>query len=106
LRPGWLVTAAAHSPAAMMGAVKAGAGAVLLSPVFATESHLQGSGAAGQTLGPIRFARWRRLSPVPVYALGGMSAFRMRRLKGSGVRGYAGVGGVMGPSCRDGAGRV
>ena len=38
-RPGWLVTAAAHSPAALNQAVRIGADAALLSPVFATQSH-------------------------------------------------------------------
>ena len=87
-RPGWLVTAAAHSPAAIMRAAQAGVDAVLLSPVFPTKSH---PGAA--TIGPLRFAAWVRESPLPVYALGGVSVHSARRLASSGAVGFAGIGG-------------
>lgn len=86
-RPGWLVTAAAHSPAALFAAVRAGADAALLSPVFATPSHPD-----AHPLGPLRFAAWCRRSPLPVYALGGISPSAARRLAGSGAVGLAGIG--------------
>jgi len=50
--------------------------AVLLSPVFLTRSH-----PGGKVLGPLRFRLLVGRSPVPVIALGGMSARRARRLK-------------------------
>ncbi len=87
-RKEWLVTAAAHSPRAVMRAARAGAHAVLLSPVFATKSH---PGAA--PIGPLRFAAWVRNSPLPVYALGGVSVHSARRLASSGAAGFAGIGG-------------
>ena len=87
-KPGWLVTAAAHSPAALHRAKAAGADAALLSPVFPTESHPDGA-----ALGALRFAAWCRKSPLPVYALGGVSAANVRRLKGCGARGVAGISG-------------
>ncbi len=87
-QPGQLVTAAAHSPAAMMGAARAGVDAVLLSPVFPTESH-----PGAPALGSLLFARWARNSPLPVYALGGVSANTIGRLVGSGTVGVATVGG-------------
>ena len=86
-RPGWLVTAAAHSPAALFLAEKAGADAALLSPVFPTLSH-----PGGRTIGPLLFAAWRRSSPLPVYALGGLSLTSVRRLAASGAAGIAGIG--------------
>ncbi len=89
-RPGWLVTAAAHSPAALRRAAFAGADAALLSPVFATASH-----PGGRSLGVLRFARWCRASPLPVYALGGITAANARRLRGSGACGIAGIGGLV-----------
>ena len=89
-RPGWLVTAAAHSPAAIRAAARAGADAVLLSPVFATASH---PGAAA--LGPLRFANLVRHSPLPVYALGGVSVATAPRLAGSGAAGLAAIGGLL-----------
>ena len=87
-RPNWLVTAAAHSPAAIMDAAKAGVDAVLLSPVFPTESH-----PGARALGPLLFARWTNRSPLPVYALGGVSADTIGRLVGGGAAGIATVGG-------------
>ncbi len=89
-KPGWLVTAAAHSPAALHRAKAAGADAALLSPVFPTESHPDGA-----ALGVLRFAAWCRKSPLPVYALGGVSAANVRRLKGCGARGVAGISGFV-----------
>jgi len=87
-RRDWIVTAAAHSPIAIRLAARLGVDAVLLSPVFATASH------PDARIGPLRFARWARESPVPVYALGGIDAARARRLRGSGAIGFAGIGGL------------
>ena len=92
-RPGWIVTAAAHSPGAMRRAAVLGVDAVLLSPVFATRSH-----PGAPTIGPMRFARWVSESPIPVYALGGIDARSGRRLRGSGAAGFAAIGGLLPPS--------
>jgi thiamine-phosphate pyrophosphorylase len=92
-RPGWLVTAAAHSPAAIMVAARAGVDAVLLSPVFPTESH-----PGARVLGSLLFARWTSRSPLPVYALGGLSAATVGRLAASAAIGVATVGGLSEPS--------
>ena len=88
-RRDWIVTAAAHSPIAIRLAARLGVDAVLLSPVFATASH-----PGARTVGPLRFARWARESPLPVYALGGIDAIHARRLRGSGAAGFAGIGGL------------
>ncbi len=90
-RPGWLVTAAAHSPAALARAADAGADAALLSPVFTTASHPD-----RPPLGPLLFAAWCRESPLPVYALGGISAGTAPRLMVSSLAGFAGIGGLAG----------
>lgn len=86
-RSGTLLTAAAHSARAIRRAAALGVDAVLLAPVFATDSH---PGAA--SLGVLRFARLVRSSPVPVYALGGITAETARRLRGSGAAGFAAIG--------------
>lgn len=86
-RHGALLTAAAHSPTAIRRAAARALDAVLLAPVFATASH---PGAAA--LGPLRFARMVRHSPLPVYALGGIDAASARRLRGSGAAGFAAIG--------------
>ncbi len=90
-RPGFLVTAAAHSPAALWQAARAGADAALLSPVFPTASH---PGAPG--VGVLRFAIWCRHAPIAVYALGGIDRRAARRLKGAGAAGFAAIGALAG----------
>ncbi|MBA4353270.1 MAG: thiamine phosphate synthase [Novosphingobium sp.] len=79
--------ATAHCLAEIGRAVRAGADAVLLSPVFATRSH---PGAA--VLGPVRFALIARQSPVPVIALGGMTRGRAANLR---VHGWAAIDGLI-----------
>lgn len=84
-RRGWLVTAAAHSRPALVRAARIGAQAALLSPAFPTASH-----PGRPALGPVRFAALARAAPLPVYALGGVTAARARRLKGA--AGLAAIG--------------
>lgn len=75
-KPGFICTAAAHDRLALWRAQRAGAHAVLLSPVFATASHPH-----APTLGLLRFAALARLSPLPVIALGGISHRNAMRLQ-------------------------
>ena len=84
-----LLTAAAHSAGALRRA--AGADAALLSPVFATVSH-----PGAPPLGPARFAELTAGSPLPVYALGGVTAAAAPALRGSGAAGIAAVGALAG----------
>jgi thiamine-phosphate pyrophosphorylase len=88
MRPGTLLTIAAHSPAALQMAADLGADAALLSSVFASRSHL------GQApLGVLKFVDWRRRAPLPVYALGGINRGNAGRLAHSGGAGIAAIGG-------------
>jgi thiamine-phosphate pyrophosphorylase len=89
-RPGWLVTAAAHSPAALWRAKRAGADAALLSPVFETLSHPD-----RRPLGLRRFAMMGETSPLPVYALGGITPSTLLRLNACRIVGIAGIGGIV-----------
>ncbi|MBO6518832.1 MAG: thiamine phosphate synthase [Rhodospirillales bacterium] len=86
LRPA-LVTASAHSERAVTCARKLGVDAVLLSPVFPTQSH-DGTYA----LGIMRFAGICRRAGLPVIALGGVSGHRLRRVFRAGAAGVAGIG--------------
>ncbi len=86
VRPGWLITAAAHSQAALVAAARAGADAALLSPVFPTRSHPD-----ARPLGPVRFAALAHGAPLPVYALGGIDGRARRRLNACGMAGFAGI---------------
>ena len=65
--PDWIITASAHSLKALMGAQALDA--VFLSPVFATTSH-----PGAKALTPVRAGFIAAYAPVPVYALGGVTA--------------------------------
>jgi thiamine-phosphate pyrophosphorylase len=90
-RPGWVITAAAHSPLALACAARAGCDAALLSAVFPSASP-----SAGAPLGPVRFAAMSRAARLPVYALGGVASGTAKRLLGSRAVGVAGIGGLSG----------
>ncbi len=84
LRPAWIVTAAAHSAAALRRAT--GADAAVLSPVFASRST-----SAGEALGLARATRMMREAPLPVIGLGGVTRSRADTLMRRGFAGAAGV---------------
>lgn len=93
LRPDWLVTAAAHSPAAARRAQAAGADAAVVSAVFPSRSP-----SAGRPIGVIRLAQIARMAGLPVYALGGVNNRTAGRLKDTSVAGLAAVDGFR--TCR------
>jgi thiamine-phosphate pyrophosphorylase len=66
----------AHSLREIGCARRAGADAIVLSPVFPTRSH-----PAAKPLGPARFRLLAAHAGVPVVALGGRNARRARRLR-------------------------
>jgi len=86
LRPGF-VSVSAHSLRAARRAWHMGADTVLLSPVFATDSH---KGTA--SLGLPRFATIANAAGLPVIALGGVTEKRIRRVLAAGAAGVAGIG--------------
>ena len=89
--PGSILTAACHSEKSIVAASRAGADAVLISPVLPTESH-PGEGH----LGVSKFARLVRRANglgLSAYALGGISTLtEIARLRGTGAAGVAGIG--------------
>ena len=82
--PAGLRLATAHSLRELRLATRADA--VLLSPVFATQSH-PGAGA----LGPLRFLLMAQKSRIPVLALGGMTPRRAARMP---LYGWAAIDGL------------
>lgn len=75
-----------HSRREALAAVRAGADALLVSPVFPTRSH-----PGAPVLGPVRFGLLVRGLDVPVIALGGMNANNARRLRSLGIHGWAAI---------------
>ena len=90
--PHWLVTAAAHGPMAARRAIRAGADAVVVSPVFTSTSP-----SAGRPLGPHRLAAVARRAGGPVYGLGGVNDESAPRLLDTGLAGLAAVEGLARP---------
>ena len=86
-RPGWIITSSAHSLSALIHAN--GLDAVFLSPVFATASH-----ADAKPLNPVRAAFIAAAAPVPVYALGGITA-RNAPLLANAFSGIAAIGSLL-----------
>lgn len=84
LHPEWIITAAAHSLAATH---IPDADAVFVSPVFATSSHPD-----ALPLGVAELDRIAQQSPVPVYALGGITADNARQLADMKLIGLAAIG--------------
>lgn len=84
LRPGWVITVAAHSARALHAPY---ADAALLSPIFPTRSH-----PGGHTLSPARARMIARGSLVPVLALGGVNERNAALL--SGFSGIAAIDGL------------
>lgn len=82
----YLITVAAHDAAAVQAAERAGADAVIVSPVFPSNSP-----SAGAPLGVEGLKALVAATPLPVYALGGVRARTITQLVGSGVSGIAAV---------------
>ena len=75
---GALQTASAHNRREAIAAIRRGADAIFLSPVFPTRSH-----PSAKTMGRVRFGLISRGLGVPVIALGGMDARRAKSLPGA-----------------------
>ena len=81
-----LRTAPAHSRGEAVAAIRAGAQALFVSPVFPTRSH-----PGARTLGRARLGLLIRGLPVPVIALGGMDARKAAGLRQIGIHGWAAI---------------
>ena len=85
-RPTWIVTAAAHSGAAIVRARRSGVDAVFVSPIFASASP-----SAGRPIGALRFAALTIEAKLPLVALGGINAKTARRLARTHAAGIAAI---------------
>lgn len=72
-----------------VAARSAGAAAVFVSPVFATRTH-----AGQRALGRWHATAIVRAARLPAIALGGVTAARYRRLRGTGFYGWAAIDGL------------
>lgn len=75
-----------HSRREAVAAIRAGADALLVSPVFPTRSH-----PGAPALGRVRFGLLTRGLGVPIIALGGMNARRAAALRPFGIHGWAAI---------------
>lgn len=83
---GGILTMPAHDEDEIIAAIKAGADAAFLSPVFATNSH---PGAA--PLGRQRAVALAQASPLPLFALGGMDEAKASELVGTPFQGFGAI---------------
>lgn len=83
----WIVTASAHSVAAVRRARGLGVDGILISPVFPTRSH-----PGERALGPMGYRRLARHAPEQACPLGGITPKTLRQLKGAPVAAIAGIG--------------
>jgi len=86
LRRRFLVTAAAHGLPAAIRARRAGVQAIVVSPVFPSQSP-----SAGRSMGARAFSVLIREAGSPAYALGGVNTRTARRLGLSGAVGIAAI---------------
>jgi thiamine-phosphate pyrophosphorylase len=83
---GWTISAACHSIEEVRAASEAGADLVLVAPVFDTASK-----PGIRPMGLERFTEICARSPVPVLALGGVTAENARACVAAGAKGVAGI---------------
>lgn len=81
------MTSSAHNQPEVIRARRAGAGAIFVGPVFATASH-----PGREPLGPLRFAGLSRVFSGARFALGGISAETVRRVRADG---FGAIGGFL-----------
>ncbi|HUY19039.1 MAG TPA: thiamine phosphate synthase [Candidatus Binataceae bacterium] len=98
-----LIGVSTHSSAEVAQAASAGADFVVYGPVFQPLSKTAGYGAARGAEG---LGAACRAAPIPVYALGGITAERMHRLTGTGLAGAAAIGAVLGAEAPGAAARA
>ena len=85
-REAGIVTYPVHSRRQAIAAIRAGADALFVSPVFATRSH-----PGARALGRARLGLMIRGLNRPIIALGGMDARRARSLRQLGIHGWAAI---------------
>jgi len=94
LGPDRLLGVSTHNQAEIEAAVAAKADFMTFGPVFATASKLP----FGAPVGIAALQGACRQSPMPVFALGGISVDRLDQLPSSGIAGVALIGGIMAAS--------
>jgi thiamine-phosphate pyrophosphorylase len=88
--PDWIITAAVHSELGVLRASRSAADAALLAPLFHTKSHPERS-----EFGLTRFRLLAARAPIPIYALGGITAANAGRLAEARIAGIAAIDGVL-----------
>lgn len=79
-------TRPAHTRVEAIAAIRAGADAIFVSPIFPTRSH-----PGARTLGMVRAALLIRGLPIQAIALGGMTARHARAVAALGFAGWAAI---------------
>ena len=84
----FIISTSCHSKEAILRAAKAGADLAFLSPIFPTRSHPD-----AKTIGIEGLADALNISPIPIYALGGINQDSIKHLPDHPMlAGFAGIG--------------
>jgi len=88
--PGFFISSACHSQRALHWAETAKVDAVLISPVFETQSH-----PIARILGRLGFQTFTNRTKLPCYALGGITQKTAQSLINSKACGFAGISSLL-----------
>jgi len=91
--PSLLLTTAAHDEKGVMEADKLNLFAVLLSPIFPTESHPETYEDEEKTIGVHKLNTISKAHRIPIYALGGINIKTAVKLLNTKIAGFAGIRG-------------
>jgi len=84
--PGWLFTTSCHSRRGLERIQNTQIDAVLLSPIFPTQSHPN-----SKTLGSEILKEMSLISTLPIYALGGINESNIKDIRQANIVGVAGI---------------
>ena len=89
--PDYFISAAVHDDRSVKVAYKLGLNAVLLAPIFPTDSHPETHDNENLTIGLKNLTKICQNNEIPVYALGGVNRQNASDLLNSGVAGIAAI---------------
>lgn len=89
-KPNLLFTTACHNLRSLCAAERANMDAILLSPLFKTQSHPN-----QKTLGPWAASFYAQRTDLKVYGLGGINYKNGQRLSQARISGFAGISGLI-----------
>lgn len=92
--PNYFITAAAHNEKIVQKAIQYKIDAVLLAPIFPTQSHPETIEDMSLTIGTEKLRSISINNDIPIYGLGGININTIKNLYGTGIVGIATITGL------------